>query len=115
MDILPVFCDIDDFCQFFEPAWKRQHVAGTGSANATASSLSSLGSDDDYCVVPRFKLPKLQAYYTEQVCPHLGWAFPRLGYNRFVELMPSALVPLCCYYRPDKERAAASRSLTRPV
>jgi len=24
MDILPVFCDIDDFCQFFEPLWKRR-------------------------------------------------------------------------------------------
>jgi hypothetical protein len=24
MDILPVFCDIDDFCQFFEPLWKQQ-------------------------------------------------------------------------------------------
>nr|MBA3767450.1 hypothetical protein [Acidobacteriota bacterium] len=27
MDILPVFCDIDDFCQFFEPRWKRRRLS----------------------------------------------------------------------------------------
>ena len=24
MEILPLFCDVDDFCQFFEPLWKRR-------------------------------------------------------------------------------------------
>jgi hypothetical protein len=24
MDILSLFCDIDDFCQFFEPRWKKR-------------------------------------------------------------------------------------------
>jgi hypothetical protein len=39
-----------------------------------------------------------KTFYTEYVVKHLRWAFPRLvSYNRFVELMPSALVPLCGY------------------
>ncbi len=39
-----------------------------------------------------------KTFYTAYVVKHLGWAFPRLvSYNRFVELMPSALVPLCGY------------------
>lgn len=24
MEILPVFCDIDDFCQLFEPLWNKR-------------------------------------------------------------------------------------------
>jgi hypothetical protein len=42
-------------------------------------------------------------YYTREVCTHLRWAFPRLvSYNRFVELMPGALLPLCCYLMTRK-------------
>ncbi len=37
-------------------------------------------------------------FYLDYVCKHLPSAFPKLtSYNRFIELMPSALVPLCCY------------------
>jgi hypothetical protein len=27
MDILPVFCDIDDFCLLFEPLWRTRLLA----------------------------------------------------------------------------------------
>jgi hypothetical protein len=44
-----------------------------------------------------------KTFYTEHVMKHLAWAFPRLvSYNRFVELMPSALVPLCGYLQTRK-------------
>lgn len=37
-------------------------------------------------------------FYTRYVCVHLVDAFPRLvSYNRFVELMGQAVVPLCAY------------------
>ncbi len=32
MDILPLFCDIDDFCLLFEPLW-RKHLLETGRRN----------------------------------------------------------------------------------
>ena len=39
-------------------------------------------------------------YYTQHVIKHLFWAFPKLvSYNRFVELMPQAAIPLCAYLR----------------
>jgi len=39
-----------------------------------------------------------KAYYTEHVMKNYSGAFPRLtSYQRFVELMPAALVPLCGY------------------
>jgi Transposase DDE domain. len=39
-------------------------------------------------------------YYTQHVIKHMCWAFPKLvSYNRFVELMPQATLPLCAYLR----------------
>jgi transposase len=44
-----------------------------------------------------------KAYYTEQVMKHYAGAFPHLvSYQRFVELMPSALAPLCGYLQTRK-------------
>jgi len=42
-------------------------------------------------------------YYQKHVCMYLRWAFPQVvSYNRFVELMSEALVPLCAYLRTRK-------------
>ena len=41
-----------------------------------------------------------KAYYLQHVCIHLRDAFPGLvSYSRFVELIPSMLLPLCAYLR----------------
>jgi len=41
-----------------------------------------------------------KSFYTHRVCVHWRSAFPGLvSYHRFVEWMPSALVPLCAYLR----------------
>jgi hypothetical protein len=48
-----------------------------------------------------------KAYYTGHVLKNLTWAFPRLvSYQRFVELMPGALVPLCGYLQSRKGRCS---------
>ena len=42
-----------------------------------------------------------KAFYLDHVCIHLRDAFPGLvSYGRFVELIPSTLIPLCAYLRP---------------
>lgn len=44
-----------------------------------------------------------KTYYLQHVLKHMAGAFPRLvSYNRFVELMPGALVPLCSYLQTRK-------------
>jgi hypothetical protein len=48
-----------------------------------------------------------KAYYTEQVMKHYAGAFPRMvSYHRFVELMPSALIPWCGYLQTRKGRGS---------
>lgn len=101
MDILPLFCDIDDFCQFFEPLW-RQRLLETRRRNRP----SALCLSEVMTIITLFHASSyrnFKAYYTEQVLKQYAWAFPRLvSYGRFVELMPSALAPLCGYLQSRK-------------
>lgn len=101
MDILPLFCDIDDFCLLFEPPW-QVHLLDTRQRHRA----STLCLSEVMTIIVLFHTSSyrnFKAYYTEQVCKHYAGAFPRMvSYNRFVELMPSALVPLCAYLQTRK-------------
>src|ERR671938_1468191 len=101
MDILPLFCDIDDFCLFFEPRW-RQRLLETRQRNRP----STLCLSEVMTIIVLFHAShyrNFKAYYTEQVLKQYGWAFPRLvSYQRFVELMPAAPVPLCGYLQTKR-------------
>lgn len=101
MNILTLFCDIDDFCLLFEPIW-RKHLLETRQRRRT----SSLCLSEVMTIMVMFHTSSyrnFKSYYTEYVMKHLVWAFPRLtSYSRFVELMPSSLVPLCAYLQSRK-------------
>ena len=88
MDILPVFCDIDDFCQFFEPLWK-QRLLSAGSRRRDRAGCLCLS--EVMTVIVMFhssSYRNFKAYYTEQVLGHYAGDFPRLpSYQRFVELI----------------------------
>lgn len=107
MDILPVFCDIDDFCQFFEPLWKRRLLT---SGDRQRDRSPRLHLSEVMTIIVLFHSSSyrdFKAYYTEQVMKHYAGAFPRLvSYTRFVELMPSALVPLCGYLQTRKGKCS---------
>jgi hypothetical protein len=101
MDILPLFCDIDDFCLLFEPYW-RARLLDTRQRHR----VSTLCLSEVMTIIVLFHASSyrnFKAYYTEQVMKRYAGAFPRLvSYQRFVELMPSALVPLCAYLQGRK-------------
>ncbi len=40
MDILPVFCDIDDFCLLFEPTWRHRQLPAAPRQRHRAASLA---------------------------------------------------------------------------
>jgi hypothetical protein len=103
MDILPLFCDIDDFCRFFEPLWKQRLLT---SGNRRRDRAGYLCLSEVMTIIVMFhssSYRNFKAYYTEHVLKNYSGAFPRLtGYQRFVELMPAALVPLCGYLQTRK-------------
>ena len=98
MDILPLFCDIDDFCLLFEPLWKRRLLADGAVRRHKPSALSL---SEVMTILVLFHLSgyrNFKAFYAEHVTRHLAGTFPKLtSYGRFVELQRHAMTPLWCY------------------
>jgi hypothetical protein len=102
-DILPLFCDIDDFCQVFEPELKRRLFADGSKQRHRQATLCL---SEVMTIIVWFHASAYRTfkdYYTREVLRHLRWAFPHLvSYSRFVELMPQALLPLSAYLQTRK-------------
>jgi Transposase DDE domain len=103
MDIVTLFCDIDDFCLQFEPLWHQHCVA---ARLRYRQRTGRLGRSEVMTIVIWFHLSgyrNLKTFYLQQICQHYTWAFPRLvSYTRFVELQREALIPLCAYLQTRK-------------
>lgn len=98
MDILPLFCDIDDFCLFFEPAWRRRLLASGAVRRHKPGSLSLSEVMTILVLFHASGYRDFKTFYTRHVAEQFGGEFPRLvSYGRFVELQRDALVPLWCY------------------
>lgn len=100
MDILPLFCDIDDFCRLFEPAWRRRPLSSGARRRHKPGALSLSEVMTILVLFHASGYRDLKTFYTRHVSEHLAGDFPRLvSYGRFVELQREALVPLWCYPR----------------
>src|SRR3982750_3052935 len=98
MDILSVFCDIDDFCSRFEPVWRQHLVATAGKKRHRTSSLALSEVLAILVLFHGLHYRTFKHFYLHHVCTHLRTDFPGLpSYSRFVELIPSTLIPLCGY------------------
>jgi transposase len=101
--ILPLFVDLDDFCQAFEPTFQTKQLE---SGTVQRHRKSALALSEVMTIIVWFQQSGYRTfkdYYRKEVCQHLRDEFPNLvSYNRFVELMPTALVPLCYYLQTRK-------------
>ena len=76
MDILALFCDIDDFCLLYEPLWERKLLETRQRNRPSALCLSEVMT-----IIVLFhgsSYRNFKAYYTEQVMKHYAGAFPHL-------------------------------------
>jgi hypothetical protein len=98
MDILPLFCDIDDFCRLFEPA-RRRRLLTSGAARRHKPGALSVSEAMTLRVLSHASgYRDLKTFYTRHVAEHLAGEFPRLvSSGRFVESQREALIPLRCY------------------
>jgi hypothetical protein len=100
MSLLALFCNVDDFCLAFEQ-YLEQHRIGQAKGKRGPKPVLSLS--EVMTIIIHFHQSNyrhFKAYYTEHVMLHLRSEFPHLvSYNRFVELMPGALLPLIAYLR----------------
>jgi Transposase DDE domain len=112
MDIVSVFCDVDDFCSRFEPAWRQHQIAGKKRCRASSLALSEgmtilvLFHGVHYRTFKHFYLKHVRLYFRTD--------FPGLpSYSRFVELIPAVLVPLCAYGQTRKGQPTGLQFIDR--
>jgi len=98
--LVELFVGVDDFCQVFLPKLK-QHLLSSGEIQRQRAR--SLTISEVMTILIHFHQShyrNFKAYYCEYVLVHLRSEFPDLvSYSRFVEFIPSALLPLCGYLR----------------
>ena len=98
MEIVTLFCEIDDFCTQLEPWLKTQLLATRQRERESRMHLSEVMTILVWFHVVGYR--NFKQFYRHEVGKHLRAEFPQLvSYNRFVELQRNALLPLCIYLR----------------
>jgi transposase len=95
-----LFCHVDDFCQQFEPLWQQQ-LLSDGSVKRRRHRSMCLSEILTILIgFHQSGYRTFKGYYTQMVSHYWREAFPGLvSYQRFVEWMPSVMIPLCAYLR----------------
>jgi transposase len=97
MDFTELFCDVDDFCQKFEPVWRQRQLAVDRRHRQRRQRLSL---SERMTIIIAFHASchrDFKHFYLMLQLRHRA-DFPGLvSYNRFVQLMPSLVIPLCAY------------------
>jgi transposase len=98
--LLELFVNVDDFCQVFLPQLEQQMLTSGAIKRRRTRSLSVSEVMTILIHFHQSHYRNFKAYYCEHVVPHLHQEFPGLvSYTRFVDFIPSALLPLCAYFR----------------
>jgi hypothetical protein len=98
MSILELFCSVDDFWQQFAPHWHQELLTSEQRQRLRPGQMYPSEIMTIIILFHQSHYRTFKAYYTEYVHRHLRSEFPTLvSYGRFVELMPTVLVPLVAY------------------
>ncbi len=94
-----LYCLLDDFCQVFEPAWKRQLLAIGAKRRQRPSTLSLAELMTLVILFHQLRFRQFKLFYLGYVCRHLRAEFPSLpSYHRCVELLPRCAAPLAALF-----------------
>jgi hypothetical protein len=98
MDMVTIFCDIDDFCQHLLAAQYPQLATGSSQKK---DRLLCLTLSEVMTIVVFFHVSHYRTFkhfYLDHMLGQRRGEFPTLpSYTRFVELIPLTLLPLCAY------------------
>ena len=95
-----LFCHIDDFCQAFEPQWQATLLGQGLKQRRRARSLSLSEIMTILVSFHQQSYRNFKHFYQKHVCCYWASEFPHLpSYQRFVDWMPSTLLPLCIYLK----------------
>jgi hypothetical protein len=98
MSILELFCSVDDFWLQFAPNWQKSLITSGQRKRLRPTQMHPSEMMTIMILFHQSHYRTFKAFYTEDVQHHLRRDFPTLlSYQRFVELMPTLLVPLLAY------------------
>ncbi len=91
-----MFCDADVFCAVFIPQWEQQCLTD-GTRKRKRSGRMSMS--EIMVIIIAFHMSHyrdFKNYYIGYLARFFKSEFPSLlSYTRFIEVMPSAVIPLC--------------------
>ena len=98
--LVELFCHVDDFCKAFLPTMEKKAIFSGVQTRKRDRSLTMSEIMTILIVFHQSHYRNFKAYYLEHVLVHLRSEFPGLvSYTRFVDYIPSALMPLCAYFK----------------
>jgi hypothetical protein len=98
MSLLELFCHVDDFWLSFMPQWEAEQLQSGEKHRRRAGQMCGSEIMTILIYFHSFRQRDFKTYYTQFVQVHLREEFPNLvSYQRFVELTPAVLIPLCAY------------------
>jgi transposase len=103
MDIVTVFCDIDDFCRHLLTARYPQLEARSRQSKHRPPCLTLSEVMTILVFFPASHYRTFKHFYFAHMLGQRRGEFPTLpSYTRFVELIPLTLLPLCAYVQTRK-------------
>ena len=99
-----IFCDIDDFCQVFEPSLNKSLIPDGKKKRRRSRRMSTSEILTITVLSHTSDVRTFKHFYLFYVQKHLTNEFPQtVSYNRFIELMQNNMLPLiifmktCCF------------------
>ncbi len=95
MSLTRLFCDADDFCQWFIAEWEKTQIEDGAKKRRRQRSLSHSEIITIIVFYHQSGYKTFKWFYEKYVCKNMTQEFPNLvSYNRFIELLPDVLIPL---------------------
>lgn len=95
MSLTRLFCDADDFCQWFIAEWEKTQIEDGAKKRRRKRGLSHSEIITIIVFYHQSGYKTFKWFYERYVCKRLKKEFPKLvSYNRFIELLPDVLIPL---------------------
>ncbi len=99
-NLVELYCDIDDFYQSFESESKQYRLVDKGNKKRR-NRPSGISVPEIMTILVLFhqvRYREFKSFYFYYLMTFLRKDFPNLpSYNRFIELVPRAIMPMCAY------------------
>ena len=104
ISLISLFCIVDDFCQAFLPSWEASLLEHQSKQRNKSSQMSTSEIMTIMIYFHQSHYRNFKSYYQREIQNNLKKYFPKcVSYNRFVELIPTILLPLCFFIAAQRK------------